>query len=232
MTRESDLYAPVKAYLENQGYVVKGEVRNCDLVARRGDEPPVIVELKQRFNLELVFQGIDRQRISDNVYLAVGVPAEQARTAVWQRSRRDIHRLCRLLGLGLLAVHIGNRRTPKVEAHLDPAPYQPRKNRRRGNLLLKEFEHRVGDPNPGGVNKRPVVTAYRQDALRCATWLGTEGPMKLAVLRQASGVQKVASILQKDVYGWFQRVERGTYTLSPKGRDALLTYADVVDTLR
>ena len=232
MTRETELYAPIKAYLEGQGYAVKGEVRNCDLVARRGDEPPVIVELKQRFNLELVFQGIDRQRIADNVYLAIGVPAGQARTAIWQRRRRDIHRLCRLLGLGLLAVHTGNRRAAQVEAHLDPAPYQPRKDRRRGSLLLKEFEHRVGDPNPGGVNKRPVVTAYRQDALRCATWLDTGGPMKLAVLRQASGVQRAASILQKDVYGWFQRVERGVYVLSPKGRDALQIYADVVDTLR
>ena len=232
MTRESELYAPIKAYLESQGYAVKGEVRNCDLVARRGDEPPVIVELKQRFNLELVFQGIDRQRVADNVYLAVGVPAGQARTAIWQRRRRDILRLCRLLGLGLLAVHFGNRRTAKVEAHLDPGPYQPRKSRRSSNLLLKEFEHRVGDPNPGGVNKRPVVTAYRQDALRCATWLDTDGPLQLAVLRQASGVQRAASILQKDVYGWFQRVDRGIYTLSPKGRDALRTYADVVDTLR
>lgn len=232
MTRESELYAPVKTYLESQGYIVKGEVRNCDLVARRGDEAPIIVELKQRFSLELVFQGIDRQRMADNVYLAVGVPAGQARTALWERRRRDIHRLCRLLGLGLLAVHIGNRRLPRVEAHLDPAPYRPRKDRRRGGLLLKEFEHRVGDPNAGGVNRRPVVTAYRQDALRCATRLDADGPMKLAVLRQASGVRKAASILQKDVYGWFQRVDRGIYTLSPKGREALRTYADIVETLR
>ncbi len=32
MTLESDLYAPVKALLEGQGYVVKGEVRGCDVV--------------------------------------------------------------------------------------------------------------------------------------------------------------------------------------------------------
>ena len=57
---EAALYGPVKRFLEGQGYVVKGEVRGCDLVARRGDEPPVIVELKLRFNLALVLQGIDR----------------------------------------------------------------------------------------------------------------------------------------------------------------------------
>ena len=57
---EVDLYEPVKAFLTAQGYVVRGEVRGCDLVARRGDEKPVIVELKLRFNLALVLQGIER----------------------------------------------------------------------------------------------------------------------------------------------------------------------------
>ena len=46
---EAALYGPVKRFLEALGYEVKGEVRGCDLVARRGDEPPVIVELKLRF---------------------------------------------------------------------------------------------------------------------------------------------------------------------------------------
>ena len=35
---EADLYAPVKAYLEAQGYEVKSEVRGCDLVAGAMDE--------------------------------------------------------------------------------------------------------------------------------------------------------------------------------------------------
>jgi len=52
---EVELYAPVKRFLEARGYEVKGEVCGCDLVARhiddRGDEPPVIVELKLRFQL-------------------------------------------------------------------------------------------------------------------------------------------------------------------------------------
>ena len=55
--RETDLYPPVKAYLEGQGYAVKGEVQGCDVVALRGAEPPVIVELKQRFSLDLVLQA-------------------------------------------------------------------------------------------------------------------------------------------------------------------------------
>jgi hypothetical protein len=75
---ETDLYAPVKKLLEEQGYTVRAEVDRCDLVAVRGGEPPVIVELKQRFALSLVYQGIERQRITDVVYLAVAAPTGRA----------------------------------------------------------------------------------------------------------------------------------------------------------
>ena len=51
---EAALYAPVKRFFESRGFTVKGEVNGCDLVARRGDEPPLIVELKLRFTLPLV----------------------------------------------------------------------------------------------------------------------------------------------------------------------------------
>ena len=116
--REQTLYPPVKAFLEGQGYAVKGEVNGCDLVAIRSEEPPVIVELKTAFSLRLVFQGIKRQGLSDNVYLAV--PPFSDRTT----RRKDALALCRRLGLGLLTVRLDPM--PFVEALLDPAPYRPR----------------------------------------------------------------------------------------------------------
>jgi hypothetical protein len=230
--RETDLYAPVKAYLEGQGYEVKSEVVGCDLVACRGAEPPVIVELKTGFTLPLVLQGVDRLSLSDDVYLAVGVPARAAPGSIWRRERRSILKLCRRLGLGLLAVHEPTAGKPAlVEPMLDPAPYQPRPNRRRKGLLLKEFAHRVGDPNTGGATQRPIVTAYRQDALRCAAVLAAQGPTRAVDVARRAGVPKATGLMYRDVYGWFQRVERGVYELSPKGRDALETYADVVGAL-
>ena len=50
---ETVLYPFVKAFLEARGFEVKGEIVGCDIVAVRGDEPPVIVigELKLTFNL-------------------------------------------------------------------------------------------------------------------------------------------------------------------------------------
>lgn len=59
MVRETELYLPVKEYLEERGYTVRGEVRSCDLAAVRGGEL-VLVELKMAFNLELVLQGNER----------------------------------------------------------------------------------------------------------------------------------------------------------------------------
>ena len=224
--RETDLYAPVKAFLEAQGYEVKGEIEGCDVVAVRGEEPPVIVELKAGFSLPLVFQGVARQRVAENVYLAVpAFPGRSART-------RDALALCRRLGLGLLAVRLEPR--PFVDALLDPAEFRPRRRRPGVGRLLREFQRRVGDPNEGGSSRRPIMTAYRQDALRCAAYLGLNGPTKAAVLANAVGVAAAGNMMRADHYGWFERplgTPRGIYGLTPRGRAALEEYADVVAAL-
>ena len=223
---EHDLYPPIKAFLEAQGYEVKAEVDRCDVVAMRRQERPVIVELKTAFFLALVFQGIARQGLSDNVYLAV--PPFSSRGA----RLRDALALCRRLGLGLLTVRL--EPAPFVEALLDPAPYQPRQRKQAIGRLLREFQQRVGDPNQGGVNRRKIVTVYRQDALRCAMHLNRHGPSKAATVAQSTGVERARAIMYADHYGWFERAAhtpRGIYTLTPKGRQALEAYADAVAAL-
>jgi hypothetical protein len=203
---EVALYAPVKALLEAQGYEVKGEVNGCDVVGTRGDEPPVIVELKRSFSLALVHQGIDRLAMTDSVYLAVGS---------WPKRQADVRRLCRRLGLGLMV--ITNGRADVLE---DPLPYRPRRDVRRVGRLLREHQRRVGDPTSGGSTRQPIMTAYRQEALRCARLLEA-GPMAIREMRPLADVPHAGAILRDDVYGWFERVERGTYALTPKGLAAL-----------
>ena len=210
MSLESDLYAPIKALLEGQGHSVKGEVKGCDVVAVRGQEPPVIVELKRAFGISLVLQGVARLTITDNVYLAVGA---------FPNNIRSVRKLIRRLGLGLIVVVKG-----RVDVLLDPAPppLKPRKDKRRLGRLLGEHARRVGDPNRGGSStKVPMMTAYRQEALRCAGLLAKNGPMKVAALKLAAEAPKAAAILSQDHYGWFERVERGIYGLTPKGREGL-----------
>src|SRR3954454_13346098 len=103
---ETSLYAPVKRFLESLGFAVKGEVCGCDLVALRGDEPPVVVigELKLRFNLELVLQGVNRTAACDEVWLAVRASARGGR-----ENDPRVRKLCRFLGFGLLAVFATGR---------------------------------------------------------------------------------------------------------------------------
>lgn len=211
---EVDLYAPVKAFLERQGYVVKGEIHGCDLVAIRGDEPPVIVELKRRFTLSLVLQGVDRLAITDLVYLAV--PAGSSRSRGPSPEQAAVKKLCRRLGVGLLAVGSAN-----VAVMLDPLPYQPRKNRKRKLRLLGEYSLRVGDPNRGGANRTPIVTAYRQEALRCCRALATGDPISVRVVRTLAASPNAGRILYRNVYGWFERVGRGSYRLTALGRSDL-----------
>src|SRR5438128_9730982 len=150
---EAALYRPVKHFLESCGYQVKGEVRGCDLVARCGDEAPVIVELKLRFTLALVLQGVDRLAITDWVYLAVPRPPRSARGL--SPEAPAVRRLCRRLGLGLIVVGHG-----MVAVLEEPVPYRPRPARQRGLRLIAEFDRRHGDLNIGGSKRAPIVTAY------------------------------------------------------------------------
>ena len=69
--RETELYPPVKAFLEGQGYEVKAEVGPADVVACRKGEEPLVVELKTGFSLTLVHQAVARQALTDVVYVAV-----------------------------------------------------------------------------------------------------------------------------------------------------------------
>ncbi|HWI66395.1 MAG TPA: DUF2161 family putative PD-(D/E)XK-type phosphodiesterase [Symbiobacteriaceae bacterium] len=221
--KEADLYGPVKRFLEDLGFTVKGEVNGCDLVAVRGDDL-VLVELKVAFNLPLVLQGIERQRMSDTVYLAVEAPSSRSAAPRWA----ECQRLCRRLDLGLLTVSFAAHREPRVEVLLEPGPYQPKRAAKARVSLLKEFHKRSGDHNVGGVTRRPIVTAYRESALLVAEHIQRYGPSRPRDVKAATGCEKAAGILQDNVYGWFERESLGVYRVTPVGEKALETYADVV----
>lgn len=211
--RETDLYPPVKAFLEGQGYEVKAEVGPADVVACRQGEDPLVVELKTGFSLTLIHQAVARQAITDAVYIAV----PRGRGRPFRSSLKNMVTLCRRLGLGILTVRTEDG---FVEAQLDPAPYAPRQSKLKRERLLREFAKRSGDPNTGGT-RGGIVTAYRQDAVRCALHLATAGPTKGAVVARETGVQRATRMMSDNHYGWFERVETGVYCLSEAGRSAL-----------
>lgn len=210
--RETALYPAVKRFLEGRGLEVKGEVAGCDVVGVRAGAKPwlVLAELKLGFTLELVLQAVDRMAAGDEVWLAVRA-SRKGRV----RDRR-VARLCRVLGVGLLAVGGG------VEVLSEPLPCRPRANPRKRRRLLAEHAARRGDPTPGGSVKAPIMTAYRQQALACAAMLrdGPRRPRELRVVAPDAG-----RILLRDVYGWFERTQRGVYRLGPDGVSALDRFA-------
>ncbi|WP_071672849.1 DUF2161 domain-containing phosphodiesterase [Nioella nitratireducens] len=217
MVKETELYGPVKAYLEGQGYEVKAEVGAADLVAVRENEEPVIVELKTRFSLALFHQAVARQGLTDLVYVAV--PRGTGRGFL--KALKENTALCRRLGLGLITVRL---RDGFVEAHCDPGPYAPRISKPKRQRLLREFSRRVGDPNTGGATRVALVTAYRQDALRCAAHLAEHGPSRGRDVKAATGVDRATTLMRDDHYGWFDKVEKGIYALTPKGAEGLALY--------
>ncbi len=219
--RETDLYAPVKTFLEGQGYVVKSEVGAADVVAVRGGEPPVIVELKLGFSLTLVHQCVARLSVTDDVYMAVA----RGKGKRFQKSLKDMTRLCRRLGLGLITVRLSDG---LVQVHCDPGPYAPRKNARREAQLLKEFAKRTGDPNDGGQTRVGLITAYRQDAIKLAMYLFEVGASKGADVARETGVSRATTMMRDDHYGWFEKVETGVYGLTPKGAGAVASSGQVL----
>lgn len=213
--RETDLYPPVKAFLEAQNYVVKSEVGAADVVAVRGGEPPVIVELKLGFSLTLVHQCVARLKVSDDVYMAVA----RGKGKRFLKSVKDMTTLCRRLGLGLITVRLSDG---LVQVHCDPGPYAPRKNAKRQGKLLKEFAAREGDPNDGGQTRVGLITAYRQDALKLAMFLFEVGASKGADVARETGVARATTMMRDDHYGWFEKVDKGVYGLTAQGAAAVI----------
>jgi hypothetical protein len=157
--KESDLYLPLKRLLESQHYEVKAEVHDCDVLAVRGEEAPVVVELKVALNLDVILQAVERLSLTPNVY--IGIPAE---CAAFKRRRKHTIKLLRMLGLGLVVIQ-SKRGTGSATVLLDPGMYVPRKSKPRQRRLLGEFARRVGDPNLGGMASR-VAEALREPKAR------------------------------------------------------------------
>jgi len=132
--------------------------------------------------------------------------------------------LCRRLGLGLMTVAPG-RSAHGVDVIVDPVPYRPRRRTASLTRLLGEHARRLGDPNRGGVTRTPIVTAYRQEALRCAMLIERGGQASLKALRETGLVPNAPRILQRDVYGWFRRLQRATYALTARARQDIGRFA-------
>ncbi|TEW54095.1 hypothetical protein E2R68_09455 [Psychromonas sp. RZ22] len=213
--QESDLYTPIKSYLEQLDYQVKGEIKDCDIVAIKGSKV-VIVELKLSLNITLLLQAVDRFNLSDTVYIAV-----PKQCGIYKKQSKQVKKLIKRLGIGLIIVDI-QASQQYVEVICDPQEYTPRQNKRKQAGLLKEFDQRIGDTQKGGSTRSKAgLTAYRQRCIRVAEYLLTHPQAKGSEINKAITEPQATSFLSGNYYAWFEKVERGIYQLSEKGKSEL-----------
>src|SRR3954454_3633897 len=96
--------------------------------------------------------------------------------------------------------------TGEVEVIVTPPTTSPRRDTKKRSRLVAEHRRRKGDPAMGGSTRAPIMTAYRQQALACASAL-SGGPRRVKDL--PAGIPGSGKILLPKGIGRFDRTERG-----------------------
>ena len=228
--KETELYQPVKNLFEGMGYKVNSEVEKIDVTAVK-DNLITVIELKTSLNMKLLIQASKRQRLTHLVYVAIPKPDWKT---MYKSDWKDKLYLLRRLELGLIYVSI-NGKNSIAEIVFEPKDFDRTKSmasgKKKRKALEKEIDNRHGDYNTGGSNKKKIITSYKENVIYIASLLEKNGEMSTSELRKAGSGDKVISILNNNFYGWFERVSRGRYILSKKGKTELNKYREIVDKL-
>jgi hypothetical protein len=220
--KETDLYLPIKEYLLDQGYKVNGEVLNCDVTAIKDDEL-IVIELKKTLNLSLITQAVNRQKYADSVYVAVAEPKDNKYSKTWKAA---LHLLKRL-EIGLITISF-LKSGKRINIIFHPEEYKPKRSHKKRFNILKEIDNRTYDKNTGGSSKTKLLTAYRENCIFIACCLKKYGPLSPAKLKKLGTGDKTLSILYKNFYNWFDKVDRGIYKLNSLGKKELKKYPDII----
>ncbi|MFB9278971.1 DUF2161 domain-containing phosphodiesterase [Cohnella cellulosilytica] len=222
-----------------------------------GEPVATIVEMKKTFTLPLLLQGIDRQKTGAAVWLAVERNRVK-KGAHNQRFNEITQLCRRLnLGFMTVTFYRTKSPVvdvwcePAEIRSFSPSPVSAsfslatgaagaaetteayglptgRRNKVKAGKLLKEFNARSGDYNVGGSTKRKLVTAYRERAIQCALALICHGPSAPRQIRDWTNCPNAGAMLRENYYGWFRRISKGVYELTPTGEAALREYEHVV----
>jgi hypothetical protein len=206
ITHEHELYEPVAAHFRNLGYQVKAEVNDCDVIAHRIEEEPIIIELKKSFSIELLIQAAKRQKISPRVFVAVPSPQSLKRAREWRY-------ICESMRIGLILIKLNT-----VEICATPPELKTMRQNRKKKALLNEFQQRQNDWNVGGTTRQKRYTVYREHAVRCASVIAEhpESYASATEIRKATQLKKAAKIVRDNVYGWFERIPNPESKTMPK----------------
>lgn len=202
--KETDLYLPVKALLISQGFKVKAEIKDIDILGSK-DDYLCAVELKTKLSIKLIYQAIDRQKIVDQVYVAIPKSSIKVRSTAY----KNLVYLLKRLEIGLIFVD-----QEHAEVVLEASIYDMDKSRarykKRKQQTLKEFRLRKYSSNLGGT-KGKKITRYKEQVIEIASFLIEHKSASPKEIKEHTNVLKTSSILQKNYEGYFERVSRGIY---------------------
>lgn len=209
--KETELYEPVKRLLVEQGYEVKAEVKDIDILGYK-DDVYLAVELKTSFSMKLIYQAIDRQKTMDIVYIAIPKTAlPKSRTQY-----RQMIYLLKRLEIGCIIVN-----EQHAEVILETTVYDIEKSRarykKRKQIILKEYHLRKNTLNVGG-SKGKRLTRYKEMVVDIGLYLLAHQQASVKEIKEHTNILKAASILQKNYDQYFERVSRGIYQLTEKGK--------------
>ena len=215
--REVDLDGPVRDFLVAQGWAVRGEVGGCDVAGRQGrrsrdrraqavpDGRPACPggEPAARDRLR-VRRGAPAAHAGPRTAAARAAPGAAPAGAGAARGR------CRgRLGRGAAAADPDRPRPPRAAPHPGPA------GRDRGAIRGRDARrHALAPPDDR-------VSRDGRPCRGCARWFG---PLKPAELRAMGTGPRTLATLRDNVYGWFERVDRGIYRLTSTGAAGILEW--------
>jgi len=206
--KESDMYEPIRKLLTEQGFTVRGEVKNCDIAAVK-DDIVWVVEMKLYANITLVYQAMERQAATGWVFVAIPRP-KSTRDGTF----RKFQKLVKKLQLGLITVALDSPHK-QAEIVIFPVGKDDKKNKKTA-ALKREIAGRTVD-STGGTTKTQINTAYRERCVRIACLLEAKGAAGSRELVKLGCEKDAAYLLRTNMLGWFEKVSKGVYGLSDVG---------------
>ncbi|MGN1318201.1 MAG: DUF2161 family putative PD-(D/E)XK-type phosphodiesterase [Lachnospirales bacterium] len=217
---ETELYFPINDYFTKLGFKVDAEVKDCDIVAIK-DNTVVICELKRGFTIELIYQLVQRKKLTPYVYAVIPRP-KNLRSKSFTK-KLDI---LKALDCGLMVVL---NSTKRVDIILEPRGEDTSKNKLMRKGVEKEAAIRKTKLNLGGQSKRKIVTAHKESLIATICYIEKYGEINTRKCKD-----NIKNILQRNHYGYFIRLRNGVYTVNEEGLKVLNDpdYKDIADYYR
>ena len=211
--KETDLFIPLHTLFTQAGYQVNAEVASFDVVLSKQDEL-IIIECKLSFNMTLLYQAMNAQKVADFLYVAVPYPAE--------KKVYNMTQVAKNMGLGLVLVTPNGRAMIAVTQE-DVLAYHAHRNNVKAQRVKKEISGRRFDKNIGGSTKTKILTAYKETSVQIAVMLEDkpQGMSGKQLVSDYGCPANTTKLMHSNTMGWFERPSKGVYRLSQKGRKEL-----------